>query len=200
MPVEGAGAFGQFQRPKSWCTHIKLILLNRHNKLCVGQKENNLCRSLTYPTNQAKRSNFIDDRSSKLTNHNLLALRHYGKTTDKSVSFHQPNWYPLTDKHLGQSSSSFSRERLSKRHATTPVPLRALLNLTVRPHNRLLWEHLEYNALYSVVASFSVASLLWWRIDRIPVWYQPYNLILLLFCILSYDVQFLKYSPSCSWS
>ena len=95
MPVEGAGAFGQFQRPKSWCTHIKLILLNRHNKLCVGQKENNLCRSLTYPTNQAKRSNFIDDRSSKLTNHNLLALRHYGKTTDKSVSFHQPNWYPF---------------------------------------------------------------------------------------------------------
>ena len=124
MPVEGAGAFGQFQRPKSWCTHIKLILLNRHNKLCVGQKENNLCRSLTYPTNQAKRSNFIDDRSSKLTNHNLLALRHYGKTTDKSVSFQQPNWYPLTDKHLGQSSSSISRERLSKRHSTTPVPLR----------------------------------------------------------------------------
>lgn len=148
----------------------------------------------------SKRCNFVDDRSSKLTNHNSVAPRHYGKTTDKSVSFHQPNWYPLTDKHLGQSSSSFSRERLSKRHATTPVPLRALLNLTVRPHNRLLWEHLEYNALYSVVASFSVASLLWWRIDRIPVWYQPYNLILLLFCILSYDVQFLKYPPSCSWS
>ena len=135
MPVEGAGAFGQFQRPKSWCTHIKLILLNRHNKLCVGQKENNLCRSLTYPTNQAKRSNFIDDRSSKLTNHNLLALRHYGKTTDKSVSFHQPNWYPLTDKHLGQSSSSFSRERLSKRHSTTPVPLRRPFVISFRVLN-----------------------------------------------------------------
>ena len=90
MPVVGAGAFGQFQRPKSWCTHIKLILLNRHNKLCVGQKENNLCRSLTYPTNQAKRSNFIDDRSSKLTNHNLLAPRITEKQlTSKSVFTNQ---------------------------------------------------------------------------------------------------------------
>ena len=153
-----------FKDLKSWCTHIKLILLNIHNKLYVSDK---------------KKTTYVGLWHIQRTKQNDLIL----STTDLR------SWQTITYLHRVITEKQLTSQSVFTNQTDIPWPTNILgrvhLHFHVRGCQNVTQQRLSLWGLSSiwrsdhttsVVASFSVASLLWWRIHRIPVWYQPYEL------------------------